>query len=390
MTRGPVTPVVRPGPRVPGPELLGGLVALSVVAILTITLAWPLETGGPAAPGATASPTAPPSIQPTPSAVVDPAIADLLIIVNRRLIRIGESLSQELARDPLRTTDVSTAIRELNGIARYGGEALDALGPDPAAQAFAERLGQVYASLREEATLTLGASVTNVTAYRRGAERLVEMLEALPPLQDELATLKVSRPTGLASTSPGPTPVPTTGATPVSTASADVAPSPGSSPRPVPGGPSQLVNGGFEDGVGTPWALQLAPGASATIEQDRVTFATGPAAARIDVSAGTPAFSGISLQQRGLRIQAGARFTFAIALRSEAARDVRIRIASHTGETYVARVAAASQTWSVTQFTFAAPISDDDAVLEIDVGRSDVTIWLDDVHLGAAALLTQP
>ncbi|CAN5529824.1 hypothetical protein BH20CHL7_BH20CHL7_18450 [soil metagenome] len=61
-----------------------------------------------------------------------------------------------------------------------------------------------------------------------------------------------------------------------------------------------------------------------------------------------------------------------------------------TGETYAAPVAPASETWSVTQFTFAALISDDDTGPEIAVGRSDVTVWLDDVHLGAAAMLTQP
>jgi hypothetical protein len=153
---------------------------------------------------------------------------------------------------------------------------------------------------------------------------------------------------------------------------------PPSSPvSPVPG--DQIRNGGFESGVGAPWALQVAPGASATVAADTTTPAVGTTAARIDISVGSPAYAGISLVQPGLHMEAGAQYTVSIAVRAAAARDIRVRIAAADGASYLTRLATATSTWTTQSFTFIAPVSDADAVLQIDFGRSGASAWLDAV-----------
>ena len=230
MTTERVDPVVRVRGRTPGPEAVGGIAAVIVVAIVAFGVMSPFASGS----GDVASPTPAPSVTASPTAratpVIDPAVADLLIVVNQQLTRSGERLQQELDHDPFRTADVSTLIRELNASARFGGEALPALGSVPEAAALAGRLGAVYDSLREIATRTLRASITNAPAYRQGAEQLVAQLADLPALQDELVRLKSGPSESPAGSSPGPSaasPGPSSSASPSSLP-------PSSAPSPAP------------------------------------------------------------------------------------------------------------------------------------------------------------
>lgn len=400
MTTERVDPVVRARGRTPGPEAVGGIAAVIVVAIVALGVMSPFASGS----GDGASPTPAPSVTASPTAratpVIDPAVADLLIVVNQQLTRSGERLQQELDHDPFRTADASTLIRELNASARFGGEALPALGSVPEAAALAGRLGAVYDSLREIATRTLRASITNAPAYRQGAEQLVAQLADLPALQDELVRLK-SGPSGPSESPAGSSPMPSaaspgppSSAPPTSPPSSGPTRVPTAAPTPAPtvapAGPSQVVNGGFEAGVGPPWSLRVAPGARATIQADDVTFAAGGAAARVEIAAQTPAFAGIVLAQPGIRLASGARYEIRVALRAETARDVRIQVSSQAGETYLTRVATATPTWSVASFVFTAPVSDADAVIELGLGRSAITTWVDEVYLGPPPVSIEP
>lgn len=99
----------------------------------------------------------------------------------------------------------------------------------------------------------------------------------------------------------------------------------------------------------------------------------------MDIAVGSAAYSGISLRQSGLRIEAGRQYTLTLWVRGEAAREVRVRIASTVGASYLARTAPVSAMWSPVTFPFIAPATDTNAVLEIDLGRSDVTTWIDSV-----------
>lgn len=371
---------VRGGPAaIPGPEILAA-VAVVLVAALAIGLLGGPATAGPTGPSATPGPSAA-VVTPSPRAVVDRAIADLLIIVNQQLIETSDALSAELGRDPTRTTEISSLIRALNGTARYGADALPSLGSTPQAAAMIERLGTLYADLRVIAGETLRASITNDAAYRRGAEQLVDRLAALPAIQVELTALKdevvVATPPPSASATPSRPPT----ATPSARPSVEPVPTDPPSTASPAAGSSQVVNGGFEDGVDAAWTLYVAPDGSATIAADGSDPASGTVAARIAIGAPTPAYSGVSLRQEGMRLVAGASYTIAVALRADGPRDVRVRVASLEGDAYLTRIAAVGPTWSTISFTFLAPASDDAALIEIDLGRSDVTTWIDEVSL---------
>lgn len=364
---------------IPGPEVLAA-VAVVLVAVLAFGV-----LGGPASVGPV-GPTASPGpsdvvVTPSPHVVVDRAIADLLIIVNEQLIETSEALTAELGRDPSRTTEISTLIREVNGTARYGADALPALGTTAEALAMIERLGTLYADLRVIAAETLRSSINNDDAYRRGAERLVDRLAALPAIQLELAALKdmlvVATEPPLASPTPTrpPTATPTTGPT-ASPSRTDPPPTASAA-----AGSSQVINGGFEEGVDTAWTLYVAPDGSATMAADDSDPANGSLAARVAIGAATPAYSGVSVRQEGIRLVAGASYTISVALRADAPRDVRVRVASLEGDAYLTRITAAGPTWTTASFTFLAPASDDAALIEIDLGRSDVTTWIDEVSL---------
>lgn len=398
MTTQRVRPAVRSGSHLPGPEVVGGIVTVAVVVIVSLGVLSPFSFGSGGVESASPSPsmTASPTAGATPG--FDPAVADLLIVVNQQLTRTGERLQQELDHDPFRTPDASSLIRELNASARFGEDALPALGSSTEAAALAGRLGAVYSSLREIANQTLRASITNAPAYRRGAEQVVDQLADLPALQDELMQLESipSRTPSSSSSAPSDEPpVPSSTVSPSETAPSPVpspAPSASSTPSPLPSpaGPSQVVNGGFEAGVGPPWSLRMGFGAQATIRADRETFAAGGTAARVDITTESPAFSGIVLRQPGLRLAAGARYEIRAALRAATPRDVRIQVSSQAGETYLTRVATATGAWSVASFVFTAPVSDADAVIEFGLGRSGSTVWVDEVYLGPAQVSLEP
>ena len=148
-----------------------------------------------------------------------------------------------------------------------------------------------------------------------------------------------------------------------------------------PGGDEQLVNGGFEEGVGQPWGLFLGQGAAATLSADPAKPGAGTTSARVDITAGSPAYSGISLRQAGLELEAGRLYTLSVAVRAASAREIRIRVASTTGASYLNRIAQVGTAWSTVSITFTAGVGDPNAVLELDLGRADAATVFDAVSL---------
>jgi hypothetical protein len=150
-----------------------------------------------------------------------------------------------------------------------------------------------------------------------------------------------------------------------------VSPPPGSI---EPGG--LLANGDFEAGP-SPWVLRTTPPAAASLAIDPSNPNTGTAAARVDITSGTEARSGISLVQTGLPVQAGFTYRIQLSLRASVARDVRIQLASATGEIYAARVFAATTAWAPVAFDVTVLVDDPAAVFGVDLGRSTASVWLD-------------
>jgi hypothetical protein len=70
-------------------------------------------------------------------------------------------------------------------------------------------------------------------------------------------------------------------------------------------------------------------------------------------------------------------------LRSTANREVRFRVASTAADVYASQIAVVTPLWTAQSWVFTAPASDEAAVLEIDVGRSASTVWIDAVSFAA-------
>ncbi len=257
-------------------------------------------------------------------------------------------------------------------------------------------MAALYKVMGDSATETLGASVQNDAEYRVGAGLLVKWIAELGPLQAELDALALGPPpTPVVSPSSAPPSAPASSAPPSSApppsseppASVTPAPPVGSPPPsggPIPPEPSpapgeQVANGGFETGVGPPWGLFVGLGGQASLAADTSAPAAGTTAAVVDITVGSPAYSGISLRQPGLRIEVGRHYLLTLWMRSETAREIRVRITSTAGNSYVARTATVGPAWAPITFPIIASGTDQNAVLAIDLGRSDVTTWLDSV-----------
>jgi hypothetical protein len=391
-------PAAGPSPRrsrPPGPELIGAVLAVVIVAIVATTA---FAMGAPAASEPPQSP-APnlPSAAPTASAspLVAPGAVELLKAVNGRLVAFGDGLQRELDRANLRTNEVASLIRQVNATVALGTDAVAALNGAQGEDEPGGRLAALYASIGDSATQTLRASIANAADYRVGASVIVKLISEIPPIQAELEALAEAPPPSPSSAPPSP---------PVSASPPASSPPPSSPPpvTPVPSGASappsvvpgsaepsappdeQIENGGFEAGVGPPWALFVAPGASATLVPDPVQPAAGMSSAKVDIGISSAAFSGVSLRQPGIRLEAGRLYTLSLWVRAEVVRDIRIRIGSTAGASYLARTAPATTAWVQVVLPFTAPVTDANASLEIDLGRSDETTWIDTVSFRPA------
>jgi hypothetical protein len=386
-----VTPVPgRPVPtlasRLPGPEI----VAAVLVVIMVAAVGSGLVAGGEPRDDAGASPSA--AASPTgqaagPSPIVDPSVVGLLKVLNQRLVLGADSLGTALDAAPFRTGDVAAGIRQLNTTASLAAEYIPLLGGQTGPEEVGGRLAALYAAIGEEASSTLDASVTNEVEYRAGADRIIALIAGIPALQARLEELARTLPSSArprVSSRPSPSIAPTVApATPTAvpatpTAPPSVAPpSAGAEPSAVPG--EQIQNPGFESGVGPPWELRVDAGSTATLSPDTTEPGAGQTSARIDILAGSTAFAGISLRQPGLSVESGRNFRLTIAIRAASPREVRVRIASLAGASYLTRTVSVTTTWSTQTFDFIGPISDANASVEIDLGRSNVTTWLDSV-----------
>jgi hypothetical protein len=369
--------------RGPAPEIVGGALAVIVLAVVGTSV---LAGGGrPAVVAPTPTPlVSHPPVVATAAPIVDPAVVALLGALNGELVAGADALQRELGRTALRTADVALLIRQLNSKVAYGSDVVQQLGGALGLDEPGGKLAALYEAIGASATDTLGASLNNVGAYRVGAGALVKLIDGIPPLQQALEDLLASPPP-ISSSSPPPA----SASPPPPSATPSPAP-PTATPRPATPTPSavttsatpppaneQLTNGDFETGALSPWQLLVGGGAMATPTIDNADPASGKASVRIDISAGSTAYGGITLQQGGLSLEAGGLYTLTLSTRAVTDRDLRIRITSIDGASYLTRLVTVGAAWAPSTFTFTAPVTDPSAVLEIELGRSDVTTWID-------------
>jgi hypothetical protein len=331
------------------------------------------------------------SAAPSQAFPVDPAVVALLHELNQELLGAAQTLQKELDRTTLRTAEVATQIRQINQRVAFGSDKVKALGGALGKDQPGGRLAALYDDIAGTANETLKASVNNASAYRIGAGSLIKAIDGIAPLQAALEALLVATPPPSVSPSPSSPPSSAPPASPTPTAAPTPTPGPSETPTsgptasPIAAGPEQLQDGGFETGVGPPWQLLVGSGSSATVAKDATDPATGTASARVDISATSTAYGGISLQQAGLDLEAGGLYTLTLSTRARSIRDVRIRVASATDASYLTRLVTVGTSWTSSSFTFTAPITDPNGVLEIELGRSDVSTWIDDVSFRSSA-----
>ena len=377
------------GGRGPAPEIVGAALAVVVLAVVGTSIL--AGAGRPAITTPSASPVAsqPVVAEPSVAPPVDPGVVALLGSLNQQIAASGQALQKEVDRATLRTADVRSLIQQLNSKIALGAELVAKLGGFLGPDEPGGRLAALYDAMGATASDTLGASLQNAAAYRAGAGALIKQINQIPALQKAIEDLVLVPPSPTPAPTPSPAP-PSASPPPATPTPPRATPSPtgtepsgsGGSPSPSPSvvlGDEQLTNADFEEGVGPPWTLLVAAGSTATVSPDTAAPASGKTAARLDITTGSPAYGGISLQQAGLHIEAGGAYVISLSTRAAAVREVRVRITSSTGDSYLTRVLTTGVAWTKSSIPFTAPVTDPEAVLAIDFGRWDQTTWVDAV-----------
>jgi hypothetical protein len=148
-----------------------------------------------------------------------------------------------------------------------------------------------------------------------------------------------------------------------------------------------VKNPGFEAAEPPPWTLIVDAPAAASLTIDSTIAYEGSRSARIDIGAAADARTAISLRQGGIAIGQGRRYVCRLVVRAETEREVRIRVVSASGATYGTRLFTADPTWALIEFEFGAFVDDPTALIEIDLGRSVATTWIDAVRITDASRL---
>jgi hypothetical protein len=152
----------------------------------------------------------------------------------------------------------------------------------------------------------------------------------------------------------------------------------------VSAAPVGLVpNSGFEGGL-SGWQLVLTDGASATVAHVPGGGPDGSAAARIDIATGSAARSGISLISSSMAMDTGVTYVVEVAVRAASPREVRVRLIDGNGQTTTARVFQVTTAWQVVRFDAKQLLADHDVRVGLDLGRSDATVWFDQVTVRQA------
>ncbi|MEO8228394.1 MAG: carbohydrate binding domain-containing protein [Chloroflexota bacterium] len=386
------------------PEGVAAVVAIAVVAaLLTVRLAGLGATGQAPTP----RPTETASPGPTaPAPLFDRVAVNTVLGVNQRLLDYGRSIQVELEKPPISTTNVRQTMVQMNVQLLAGLPAVTRLLDSPATALVGADLGAVYEELRAEIALATAVKLADEPAWRAAATAVVKSLNALPSIDLRLEAIRagLADPAGpvppsvpptlapTASPAPSASPVATPPPTAPPTTQPTAPPPPGSSgqpsfaptPSPPLAEPNQLENPGFETGVGSPWVLiRASVNAQGTVGADTTTPHSGKVSARIDVTATDGIPQSIYLKQDGVTIEQGATYRISIALRSSAARQIRLRVTSATApdRTYVSLAPLVGPTWAVQTWDVPTFVGGSGLVFRIEVGQVDGSVWIDDVSI---------
>ena len=358
------------------PEIVAGILSVAVIALLV-----GVRVPSAPAPQPGASETPGPSVAPSPSDGLSAAVRSALetvVLINGRLADAGHELEGELARADPRAPEIAVVLPRIVAQTTAIGQQVTVLVAEPRTASLGADLVTAYGTLADLIRTALRESVQNQAAYTQAGKTSVALIHKLEPLTARAeAILRGSLQTRPPTASPSVSPAPS--------GSGAGSPQPSSASNPPSVAPSAaegglIVNAGFEAGP-EPWVLRVIPEAAAQLTIDKADPGTGTASARVDITTGTEARSGISLVQTAVPIRAGQSYIVRMMVRAADGRDLRIRLSATNGDTYVARVLPVTTTWTTVSFTFDALVDDPAAELGIDLGRSDATVWIDGVAL---------
>jgi hypothetical protein len=335
--------------------------AVVVVAIIVTSLR---PGTAPVASFAVPSPSAP-SASPTAEESTLEAVPVAIEIVGRLRERRGGLLAV-LSASPFRADRIALILGQMTADVSSLVAVASRLGRDPATAAVGQPLAALAGRVQGILSRTLAFSA------RAEPERYRSEAADLLPLFDDLGAL-VPRLRLLLAEAASPSP---TGASAVPSPSG----SPAGSARPT--GPNQLADPGFETGVGPPWRLLLGASGAATLTADLTSHAEGAASVRADIASATDERAGVAVVQGGLSLDAAREYTCSFAVRAAATREIVVRVVSSTGITFGTRLFEVGPAWTTVTFDVTPLTSDPSATLEVDLGRSSITTWLDAAYLG--------
>jgi hypothetical protein len=183
---------------------VGIFVSAGLVIGLLFGFSFAAAMGAMSEPRTSSTPTLAPTTGPGPIASVPvvigqtpaptvPAVSRAALsqaaALNSRLLD-GEAELRLLLRDEdLDGAAVADTLRSLAADAAFGQDLAPRLGQWDAAYELSLDLANLYASVRATSREALAASITNDPAYRAAAQKMITVLEELPPLDARLREL---------------------------------------------------------------------------------------------------------------------------------------------------------------------------------------------------------
>ena len=95
----------------------------------------------------------------------------------------------------------------------------------------------------------------------------------------------------------------------------------------------------------------------------------------------------MSVQQGGLHLAANTRYIVRLVARGASNRDVAVTVRGSDGTIPGGRVFSVGTDWTQLTLAFTTLTADPNASIEIDLGRSVATVWLDSVSVAPSEAL---
>lgn len=145
--------------------------------------------------------------------------------------------------------------------------------------------------------------------------------------------------------------------------------------------PDAITNPGFEANVSTGWTFASFAPASATIERDGTTAATGASSAHVRIAAPSTVEWHVYLSSTGqLNLQAGASYSATFWCKADSPRIIHVVAGNSGGQAFV----AVDATWRQYQVVM-QPTTSIAASLAFFIGFQSGDVWFDDVHFQTGA-----